>query len=307
MKLTAKIIRKQLEHMSSLINNCSISASRAAQETIGRIISRPFSKNCRFDRLEFKNFICGLITPLNLKNIDAAIIYIHGGGYTAGGLEYAKGFASVLAERTGIRVFCPAYRLAPENKFPAALQDCLCVYKYVTECVGVPPSKLILCGESAGGGLAYSICLKLKEIKEALPAGIVAISPWMDLTMSADSYETNKDIDPSMTKERLEFFADCYLNGQNRESPFISPVFGNFEAFPPSLIFSGGDEIMLGDAVSLNSKLILSKCESMHIIKPNMWHAYVVYLLEETKEDLDTISNFVKDRISNEAIKVDET
>ncbi len=306
MKLTVEFVRKQLEHIKPLINSCSISASRAAQEAIGKIITHSFNKQDRFDRLEFKNFVCGLITPLKSNHPDAAIIYIHGGGYTSGGLEYAKGFAHVLANITGLRVFCPSYRLAPENKFPAALQDCLAVYRYVTECVGILPSKLILCGESAGGGIIYSICLKLKEIGETLPAGIVAISPWTDLTLSADSYQRNKKNDPSMTRERLDFFADCYLNGKNRKNPFVSPIFGDLRSFPPSLIFSGGDEIMLDDAVELNSKLLLSKSESLHIIKPSMWHAYVVYMLDENKEDIDTISNFIKDRISDEAIKMDE-
>lgn len=303
MKLTVNFVRKQLERLKPIITGGSLSAARAGQTAIGELVSLPLRKEERFKKIVFPGFECGLITPIRLSDTNSAIIYIHGGGFVAGGLEYARGFGSVLAAKTGIRVFCPEYRLAPENKFPAALKDCLSLYRYVTEVAGISPSNLILCGESAGGGLIYSICMKLKKMGKGLPSGIIAISPWSDLTMSGESYERNRDIDPSMTKERLKYFADCYLpDGTDPKSPLVSPLFGELDGMPPSLIFSGGDEVMLDDAVELDAELTLAGSYSRHIIRPNMWHAYVVYGLDETHDDLEEISEFINKCLSGKPL-----
>ena len=97
-------------------------------------------------------------------------MYLHGGGYTCGSLEYAKGFASTLATECGVRVFCAAYRLAPEHPYPAALEDAMESYEYLLK-KGYPARQILLCGESAGGGLIYALCLKLKELGRPLRAG----------------------------------------------------------------------------------------------------------------------------------------
>lgn len=298
MKLTVKFIRRQLELLKPFITGCSLAAARAGQAAIGELVSRPLRKEEKFERIVFSDFECGLVTPNSTVNTDCALIYIHGGGFTAGNLDYARGFASVLAAETGLRVFCPAYRLAPEDKYPAALKDCLTLYRYVVETMEISPSNIVLVGESAGGGLIYSICYQLQRTGKQLPAGIVAISPWTDLTESGESYERNREADPSMTKERLEYFAQCYLpDGIDPHDPLVSPVFGDLHGMPPSLIFSGGDEVMLDDAIALDSGLLLAGCESRHIIRPAMWHAYVVYGLDETHDDMDDIRRFINERL----------
>ncbi len=295
LKLTIRFVRKQLEILKPIITGCSLSASRAGQTAIGELISLPLRREERYEKLTFPDFECGLITPSRLRDPDAAVLYIHGGGYVAGGAEYARGFGSVLADELRLRVFCPAYRLAPEHPYPAALRDCLFLYRRLLETMAVPPEKLLLCGESAGGGLIYSLCLKLRQMDKPLPAGLVAISPWTDLTMSGESYERNREIDPSMTRERLQYFADCYLpEGSDPRDPLVSPLFGELRGLPPSLIFSGGDEVMLDDAVGLDEKLRSAGCQSRHIIRPGLWHAYVVYGLDETRDDTGELCRFAK-------------
>ena len=306
MKLTAKFVRKQLEHLKPLITGCSIRAARAAQDAIGELISLPLRHEEHFDYIRFRKFFCGMLTPAAKApgkadgpiDEEAAILYIHGGGYVAGNMEYARGIGSVLATQTGLRVYFPAYRLAPEHRYPAALRDCLHTYRYLTETVGIPADKMILCGESAGGGLIYSICAVLKKRGLPLPAGLVAISPWTDLTQSGESYRTNREVDPSMTPERLEFFASSYTN--NPRNPLVSPLFSDLGGLPPSLIFSGGDEVMLDDATALHRRLTEAGSPSRHIIRPGMWHAYPVYGLAETQEDMEALCQFVKEKISHE-------
>ena len=142
---------------------------------------------------------------------QGVVLYLHGGGYTCGNLDYAKGFAATLADECGVRVFCAAYRLAPEDRFPAALDDALVSYQYLLS-KGYPANQILLCGESAGGGLIYCLCLRLKQRKLPLPCGLIGISPWTDLTGSGQSYIDNRDIDPSMTPELLQFYAACYTD-----------------------------------------------------------------------------------------------
>lgn len=301
--MTTEFARKQLQKLKPMITGCSLAAARAGQGATGLLLSLPRRKNERFEKILFPAFECGLVLPDGKERTQAldpegVILYLHGGGYVAGGMEYARGYASVLAEETGMRVFFPAYRLAPEHPCPAALKDCLTVYRYLTDALEIPSGKILLCGESAGGGLIYSLCLKLRAMGRPMPAGLLAISPWVDLTMSGQSFEVNKDIDPSMTKERLQFFADCYTDRPTE--PMASPLFAELHGMPPSLIFSGGDEIMLSDAASLHEKLLTSGCCSHHIVTPGLWHAYLLYCLSDRSEDNDRIREFIKEMIPYE-------
>lgn len=225
---------------------------------------------------------------------EGVILYLHGGGYTCGDIEYALGFASMLSSRCGTLVFCPAYRLAPENKFPAAVEDALSAYEHLLS-IGYTADHITLCGESAGGGLCYSLCLKLRELHIPMPAGIIALSPWTDLTASGGSYEANKDADPTMTKELLSFFADSYTD--DRENVLVSPLFADLSAMPPSLIFVGADEIMLSDSSEMHDRLRLAGADSKLIIKDGRWHGYLLYGLSEDRGDFAVIDRFLSNHM----------
>ncbi len=292
--MTTDSAKKKLEKLKPILNGCSIKAARMGQDMLGAIAS--IGKKDNYEKLVFRNFKCGVITPETPTDEDAVIVYIHGGGYVAGGIEYAKGYASYLSEKTGIKTFFPAYRLAPENKCPDALKDCVKTYKYLTETLSYDPKKIIICGESAGGGLIYSLCCSLKKLSLPLPCGLIAISPWTDLTMSGQSYDFNAENDPSMTLERLRFFAESYTDDPT--DPIASPLFGDLRDLPPSLIVSGGDEIMLSDAVLLHEKLLSQKSPSRHHIEPGLWHAYPLYHLTDVDDGL--IIDFIKELLDNE-------
>ena len=151
--------------------------------------------------------------------------------------------------------------------------------------------------ESAGGGLIYALCLRLRQEGLELPCGLIGISPWVDLTGSGQSYETNRDNDPSLTQELLEFYAKCYTT--DPADPLCSPVFGDLTGFPPSLLFAGGDEILLDDARALHEKLVQSGCRSTLHIAPERWHAYVLYCLSENmEEDMEAIDRFLTKNLS---------
>ena len=256
---------------------------------------------------------CAMLTPKEELS-NGVILYLHGGGYVSGNLDYACGFSGLLAAKCGIRVLAVEYRLAPEHPYPAALDDAMDAYGYLLS-DGYDPSRIILCGESAGGGLCYALCQKLRDKSRTMPAGIIAVSPWSDLTLSGDSYELNKKNDPFMTAERLKYYADAYIYGgffdekgrvvidssvdrskdrAVKSEPRISPLFDSQEKIPESLIFVGGDEIMYDDAVLLHQKLISAGCKSEIVVAPEMWHAYILYDLAERSGDFDKISKFIK-------------
>ena len=313
-----QIIRSQLVLLKPFLSNCTLGVARRGQDAIGRLLAVPHRGDVRCEDFTVGDMPCSMILPQDEVS-PGVILYLHGGGFVAGNLDYAKGFGSILAAKCGIRVMCAAYRLAPEHPFPAALDDALDAYGYLLTS-GYAPADIILCGESAGGGLCYSLCGKLKEKGRTQPAGIIAISPWTDLTASGRSYTENRKADPSMTVERLKYFADCYVYGADEDAkgkhphtnpdaeadraaksdPHLSPLFGKVDGFPPSLIFVGGDEIMLDDAVAMHDNLKHAGVESDIVVTPEMWHGYILYCLKEYVSDFDRIRKFIKMHIPHQ-------
>ncbi len=296
MPLSAKFVRAQLERLKPLLTNCSLELTRKGQEKVGGLMGALHRRQVLVQEHTFAAFTGAWVLPQDRRR-TGVLLYLHGGGYTCGDLEYAKGVASTLAVECGVQVFCAAYRLAPEQPFPAALEDALTAWRYLRD-KGYAPEQISLCGESAGGGLAYALCLKLKALGEPLPASVVAISPWTDLTLSGKTCETNREADCSLSASLLEFYADCYA--KERCDPLVSPLFGDVQGLPPSLLFAGGDEILLDDARRMHEKLLAAGCKSRLVVTPERWHAYILYDLEENAGDLAVINRFLNQTLSKE-------
>lgn len=228
---------------------------------------------------------------------EGVVLYLHGGGYATGSIQYAKGFGSVLARHTGLKTLCIAYRLAPEHPYPAALEDSIRAYLYLLA-QGYAPPRILLCGESAGGGLCFSLCLRLKDLGLPLPGGIIAISPWVDLTLSGASYKENRDKDPILTKEALSFFVECYAAGQELTHPYISPLFGNLRGLPGCLLFAGGEELLFSEIYDLHKSLVLCGVSSQIHIARHMWHAYTLYGTREGEKNMEAVARFVRETLA---------
>ena len=295
MELSAKLVRSQLNFFKPFVAGCSLEVTRKGQDKLGELMSALHKREVLIRDHDFERFQGAWVMPKDERR-SGVVLYLHGGGYTCGSLDYAKGFAATLASECGVRVFCAAYRLAPENPYPAAVEDALTAFDYLLK-KGYAPHQILLCGESAGGGLIYALSLKLKQLGRELPCGLIGISPWVDLTGSGASYETNRDNDPSLTQELLEFYAKCYT--QDPTDPLCSPVRGDMTGLPPSLLFAGGDEILLDDARTLHDRLKAAGCRSKLIIAPGRWHAYVLYCLQENMEqDMEEINRFLTQNLS---------
>ena len=296
MRLKAKQIHALLAQIKPFAENISLETRRRVQNSLGKLMRVIHPAHVRVNRHDFGVFPAAWVLPKDIQR-EGVILYLHGGGYTCGGLEYALGFGATLADECGVRVFCAAYRLAPESRFPAAVEDAVAAYRYLLD-QGYPPEEISLCGESAGGGLCYSLCMYLRQRELPLPGSVVAISPWVDLTGSGESNKENRDKDATLSSERLDFCARCYTDSP--AEPLASPLFGNLAGMPPSLIFAGGDEMLLSDAKRLHDKLRHQGCVSQLSIRPERWHAYVLYGLADDREDMARINAFLGKNRSQE-------
>lgn len=296
MPISSKAIRKQLVRFKNLLDGASLETTRRGQEGIGALMRMSHIGKAVVKEHQLNNCDGVWVLPKNEKR-EGVLLYLHGGGYISGDIMYTKGVATTIATKFSVKVFAPVYRLAPEYPFPAALDDAIDAYLYLLS-KGYPAEKIALIGESAGGGLCYSLTVRLRELGYDLPGSIIAISPWTDMTGGGESYEKNSAVDPTISKKLLDFYADCYTN--DRTNPLASPLFADLNNMPPSLIFVGGDEVMLDDAVALHKALLSYDSSSRLIVTPERWHAYVLYGLDEDKGDFKTINSFLDTHLSPE-------
>ena len=223
-------------------------------------------------------------------------VYLHGGGYYRASAQASRMAASNISKVCDCRVLTVDYRLAPENKFPAALEDAYSSYHWLLE-RGISSKDIIVGGSSAGGGLTAALLIKLKMEDDPLPAAAVLLSPWTDLTQSADTYRSNADKDPSISKQYLDVAAQRYLGDTDPKEPLVSPVYAQLEGLPPLLIQVGKDETMLGDAEAFAEKAVKAGIEvrfEVYEDVPHAWHNSEQHIpgIPEVWEALGNIAEF---------------
>ncbi|MDA8263620.1 MAG: alpha/beta hydrolase [Actinomycetota bacterium] len=224
---------------------------------------------------------------------ELALLYLHGGSYSAGSITTHRSLVARICVTAGIHAYLPEYRLAPEHPFPAAVDDALAAYRHLLA-KGVDPSKLIVAGDSAGGGLTLALMLQLKELELPLPLRIVLLSPWTDLTASGGSVVERAEVDPWLEAESLKPAARIYLGDADPANPLASPLFGDLTRLPSSLILVGADEILLDDSVRLNRALVEVGAPSRLHIAEGMWHVYPAFPgMPEADRAIDEIAGFL--------------
>jgi epsilon-lactone hydrolase len=233
------------------------------------------------------------ILPDNAQQ-DTVILHLHGGGYVIGGIDSHQMMCSVMAKRTGLNLLLPEYRLAPEFPFPAALEDVQKSYRWLLS-QGYQPEKIIISGDSAGGGLAVSTVLALREANMPLPAALVCISPWADLTFKGQSHLAQIKSEVLLTTDKLLNWQRFYTAKEDPSNPLISPVYASFHDFPPLLIHVGSNEVLLDDARMLAQKAKDDGAKVTLKIWPEMWHVWhaVGELMPESRQAFDEIGQFI--------------
>lgn len=252
-----------------------------------------------------------LLSLVQNPSLNRVILQLHGGGYIGAMRNKYRSFAGLYNEiGSGINVFTPDYRVAPENPYPAALEDALDAWQWLMQS-GVQPGKIVIAGDSAGGGLALALCLYLKDHGMELPEGLILMSPWTDLTASGESYETNYTLDPLFgnTKESMIFNRD-YVGDEDPTNPYISPLFGSYEGFPPMLIQVGSIEMLLSDSTMLAKKAKEAGVKVRLSIYEGMFHVFQMgeLMLQESKKAWEEAGKFLRvlDRRRDESLSVQE-
>lgn len=266
--------------------------SVAAQTIIARMLDQPkgalhsldeerggWEAEARLERLPEGSLVSGVeLNGVPCEWVERAdsgadvVLLVHGGGFSSGSPRTHRKFAAMLAKASGQRVLVPDYRLAPEDPFPAGLDDIVAVYAALVE-TGLEPRSISFSGESSGGGLALSAVLRLREIEAPLPGRLLLMAPWVDLTLSGESLDTNA-MHPNPTEAELRRAADWYVGELGLAEPGVSPLFADLSGLPPMLVQAGGHDVLLHDAVRLTERAQASGCEAKLTVTPAMWHVF---------------------------------
>src|SRR5437016_5051796 len=203
--------------------------------------------------------------------------------------------AAAIARAAGTRALLLDYRLAPEHPFPAALEDAVAAYQWLLA-QGIAPGRVVVAGDSAGGGLTVATLLALRDRGLPRPAGGVCISPWVDLTNSAASYVTKAAVDPIVTHEGIEGMTQAYVGGGDRKAPLVSPLYAHLTDLPPLLVQVGSDEVLLDDARGLGERAKAAGVDVTLEEWPSMIHVWHWFLpmLDEAARAIDVIGRFVR-------------
>ncbi len=233
------------------------------------------------------------------------LLYLHGGGYVVGSSSAYRPMGSELASRLKARVLIPDYRLAPENPFPAALDDALAAYRGLLG-LGIAPQSIALAGDSAGGGLAVATMVAIRDAGLPLPVGAVAISPWVDLAVTSEAALSNAQGDPVLEAEGLKGMAGAYMGKISPMTPAASPVYADLSGLPPLLIQIGSAEILLDDANRLAARAGAAGVKVRLDIWPEMFHVWHIYasMLDEASEALDDAAAFLESRFARMTVNL---
>lgn len=204
------------------------------------------------------------------------ILFLHGGGYGQGGPVSHRGLAGHLARAAGVAALVPDYRLAPEHPFPSAVEDAFTAYRTLLES-GVASGRIVIAGDSSGGGLTLAAALAARTAGLPQPAGLFLISPWADLRQAGSSYVTKAATDPLTTAEAQNAAAATYLAGASPEDPLASPALADFTGLAPILIHVGSEEVLLSDALAVAERAGLASVSVTLEVWAEMIHVWHMF------------------------------
>ena len=210
-------------------------------------------------------------TPTEVQS-DRHILYIHGGGYVLGSPKSHIAMCARLAKRAAATITVIDYRLAPEHVYPAAIDDCVAAYRVIIAVID--PALVTIAGDSAGGGAALATIGALKAAGDPLPGAVYVLSPWTDLTASGESVVTRAPFDPMFDGNGLLDAATTYAGDTPLDDPGVSPLFADPTGYPPTLIQTGMDEILLSDSIRLAERYEAAGVDVRLDLRDDLWHVY---------------------------------
>jgi len=295
--MTDKGIHFVRAHLARLppSNTLTLAERRAQYERAERVFPTP--PEVKVDVVTAPDRPAEWLTPPGART-DAAVLYLHGGGYVIGSPRSHRHLAAAIARAAGTRALLLDYRLAPEHPFPAGLEDAVAAYQWLLA-GGVAPARIVVAGDSAGGGLTMATLLALRERGLPRPAAAVCISPWVDLTNSAASYATKAAVDPIVTLDSIALLTQAYIGTGDPKQPLVSPLYADLRNLPPLLIHVGSDEVLLDDALGLAARARTAGVDVTIREWPAMIHVWHWFLsmLDEADQAIADIGAFVRARL----------
>ena len=253
-------------------------------------------EGCEYEIVDMDEFRMEYLHPAGIAT-GRVILQLHGGGYIGPMKNIYRDFAKLYSRYSmGADVLTVDYRVAPEHPYPAALEDALEAYRWLIQERRYKAKNIIVAGDSAGGGLAFALVMYLRDHRAPLPGGIIAMSPWADLTCSGESYETNYTRDPQFGNTRDSMLYNCpYVGGADPRDPYISPVFGKFTRMPPVLLQAGSEEMLLSDTLTLAGKLRREKGKLRVSVYDGMFHVFqMAYrLIPDARDAWEEVETFL--------------
>ncbi len=248
--------------------------------------------------VDIESDVLGGVTVERITPEDAhasrIFFHLHGGGYVLGNPAGSRAFTCEFARLAKCRVVSVDYRLAPENPFPAAVDDAVDAY-FALLASGTKPLNVAIGGESAGGGLAVATLIAARERQLPMPAALVALSPWVDMRCESTSFETKAAVDPLLTRRSLKEMADAYLQGADPRDGLASPMLTSLAGLPPMLIHVGSDEVLVDDARGLLATARHSNVDATLEIWPDMIHVWHMFhaMLPQGAQATEALVRFV--------------
>ena len=237
------------------------------------------------------------ITP-NGADESKVLLFFHGGGYATGSINTHRALVSQIVKNAGIKALIIEYRLAPENKYPAPIEDAASAYQWLLQ-NGFSPSQIAFGGDSAGGGISICTLLYLRDKNIPAPKCAIAISPWLDHTVSGKSFITNKDIDPMLVHEGIPYWSKQYLGDADPKSPYASPIFHDLKNLPPIYIQVGEEEMLLDDSIRFEELASQQGVTVILEIYAKKFHVFNAFwrVLPKAKEANQKLGEFIKDNL----------
>ncbi|HSW12534.1 MAG TPA: alpha/beta hydrolase [Solimonas sp.] len=228
------------------------------------------------------------------------ILFLHGGGYCVGSLDSHRPITASLAKAAQLPVYAADYRLAPEHPYPAALNDAVAVYRALLD-AGF--DRIVLAGDSAGGGLALATALSLRDAGLPLPAALLLLSPWADLACSGATMRTHAAHDPMLSAAVLQRWGNEYRGRVPADHPLCSPLMAELRGLPPVLIQVGSDEVLLDDSMRLEKKLQQARVPVTLQVCPGLWHDFQLNagVLSESDDAIAALAAFARDTLASPA------
>jgi monoterpene epsilon-lactone hydrolase len=225
---------------------------------------------------------------------DRFVLYLHGGGYVIGSINTHRDLMARISRAAKARVLGLNYRLAPESPFPAAVDDAVAGYRWLLG-QGARPGRVVIAGDSAGGGLAAATLVAIRDAKLPTPAAGVMLSPWVDLEGLGESMTTRLEADPVVRKEGLVGMAQAYLQGQDPRTPLAAPLYADLKGLPPLLIQVGDAETLLDDSKRLDARAKAAGVRTRLEVWPEMIHVWQLFAsyLPEGQQAVDGIGKFI--------------